>query len=256
MAGVTLREVNTELDQLARRTEQVQVGEFEHYEGWSMRASRWSEVTSSSYRVGAFVTLAAVGFVLLLVCANSATLLRRPELHFDGVRIGLALHGVAPENTPAVPFRPILSLKARVARLVDVPVGGGASYGLTWRARVPSRLALIPIGYADGWRRSLGNRGTVLLGGQRAPIVGRVCMDQFLVDVTHLPPVSVGDEVYTGGRTGRLPYPMYYGRVTKAELKPGAPHWEIEVQPAVTEAVLKTVHVLREKLNPERVLGE
>jgi hypothetical protein len=88
-----------------------------------------------------------------------------------------------------------------------------------------------------------------ILEGQGEP----VCRLKF---VSSTEPVSVGDEVYTGGRTGRLPYPMYYGRVTKAELKPGAPHWEIEVQPAVTEAVLKTVQVLREKLNPERVLGE
>jgi alanine racemase len=132
--------------------------------------------------------------------ANSATALRRPEFRFDGVRLGLALHGIAPENTPGEGLRPILQLKARVARLVDVAPGEGASYGLTWRATQPSRLALVPVGYADGWRRALGNLGEVLIHGRRCPMVGRVCMDQFLVDITNLPDVRLGAEAVLIGR--------------------------------------------------------
>lgn len=116
--------------------------------------------------------------------ANSATALRRPELHYSGVRIGLAIHGILPPNTADAGLEPILALRARVARVVDVAPGEGVSYGLTWRADRPARLALIPVGYADGWRRSLGNAGHVLINGQRCPMAGRVCMDQFLVDVT------------------------------------------------------------------------
>ncbi len=155
--------------------------------------------------------------------ANSATALRRTGYRFDGVRLGLALHGILPENTPALPLQPILSLKARVARIVDVPEGEGVSYGLTWHADRPSRAALIPVGYADGWRRSLGNAGEVLIGGRRCPMIGRVCMDQFLVDVTDLPNAAVGDEAvllgsqgserisaeFVAARTGTIPWEVF-----------------------------------------------
>lgn len=125
--------------------------------------------------------------------ANSATALRRNELRYSGVRMGLALHGVFPPNTAGPDLRPVLSLRARVARVTEVSVGEGVSYGLTWRAERPSRVALIPVGYADGWRRNLSNRGAVLVRGARCPMVGRVCMDQFLVDVTDVPGVAEDD---------------------------------------------------------------
>lgn len=134
--------------------------------------------------------------------ANSATALRRAELRYEGVRIGLALHGVAPPNTRAPGLRPILALKARLARVSVVPVGEGVSYGLTWRAQRRSRVALVPVGYADGWRRDLGNRAEVLVRGQRCPMVGRVCMDQFLIDVTDVPGTAAGDEAVLIGESG------------------------------------------------------
>jgi alanine racemase len=134
--------------------------------------------------------------------ANSATALRRPEFRFDGVRVGLALHGIAPDNSPGRGLTPILQLKARVARVLDVAPGEGASYGLTWRAQRASRLALIPVGYADGWRRALSNRGEVLINGRRCRIAGRVCMDQFLADVSEAGDVASGDEAVLIGRQG------------------------------------------------------
>jgi alanine racemase len=134
--------------------------------------------------------------------ANSATTLRRPALRFDGVRTGLVLHGVRPPNTPGPALQPILSLKARLARVTPVAPGEGVAYGLTWRASKPSRVGLVPVGYADGWRRSLGNRGEVLVGGQRCPIAGRVMMDHFLVDVTEIHGAAEGDEVVLIGRQG------------------------------------------------------
>lgn len=132
--------------------------------------------------------------------ANSATALRRRELRYDGVRVGLALHGVLPPNSAAPGFQPILSLKARVARVAEVGVGEGVSYGLTWRAERPSRVALIPVGYADGWQRSHSNTGAVLVRGQHCPTAGRICMDQFLVDVTGVPGAQEGDEAVLIGR--------------------------------------------------------
>ena len=134
--------------------------------------------------------------------ANSATALRRAELRYQGVRVGLALHGVLPPNTPDPGLRPILSLKARLARVSEVAAGEGVSYGLTWRATRPTRVGLVPVGYADGWRRALGNRGRALVGGQSCPMVGRVCMDQFLVDVTEAPSAGEGEEVVLLGAQG------------------------------------------------------
>ncbi|MCZ2110756.1 MAG: alanine racemase [Dehalococcoidia bacterium] len=134
--------------------------------------------------------------------ANSATALRRDEFRYDGVRLGLALHGIQPANTPPAGLRPILSVRARVARVSDVPPGEGVSYGLRWHPRDPARVALVPVGYGDGWRRSLGNEGHVLIAGHRCPMVGTLCMDQFIADVTALPSVSEGDEITLLGRQG------------------------------------------------------
>lgn len=134
--------------------------------------------------------------------ANSATTLRRKEMHYSGVRTGIALHGVQPANTPALDLRPILSVKARVARVVDVGPGEGVSYGLRWEASRRSRVALVPVGYGDGWRRSLGNRGAVIIGGARRAMVGTLCMDQFLADVTDGGDVREGDEVVLIGQQG------------------------------------------------------
>ncbi|MCC6960941.1 MAG: alanine racemase [Dehalococcoidia bacterium] len=125
--------------------------------------------------------------------ANSATALRREELRYSGARIGLALHGELPANSPGPGLTPVLSLRARLARVSELAPGEGVSYGLTWRAERPSRIALVPVGYADGWRRGLGNHGTVLIRGRRCPMVGRMCMDQFLVDVTDVPAAAEGD---------------------------------------------------------------
>jgi alanine racemase len=125
--------------------------------------------------------------------ANSATALRRTELRYSGVRVGLALHGLVPANTPDPQLKPVLALRARLARVSSVPRGEGVSYGLTWRAPRDSTVALVPVGYADGWRRTLSNRGEVLIHGRRCPMVGRVCMDQFLVDVSDVPAVREGD---------------------------------------------------------------
>ncbi|MEP7215809.1 MAG: alanine racemase [Anaerolineaceae bacterium] len=134
--------------------------------------------------------------------ANSATALRREGLRYSGVRVGLALHGVLPPNSPNPGVRPVLALRARLARVAEVEAGEGVSYGLTWRAERRSHVGLVPVGYADGWRRALGNAGNVLLGGEHCPMVGRVCMDQFLVDITDHPSAVEGSVVTLLGTDG------------------------------------------------------
>jgi alanine racemase len=140
--------------------------------------------------------------------SNSAGLLALPEAR-DGVemnlaRPGLALYGLAPAPWLRPPrlLEPILSWKTAVVHLKSVPTGTPISYGSTWTTPRPSRIATLPVGYADGWSRLLSNRGAVLLRGRRAPIVGRVCMDLCMVDVTDVPGVEVGDEAVLIGRQG------------------------------------------------------
>ncbi|HEY3587890.1 MAG TPA: alanine racemase [Myxococcaceae bacterium] len=140
--------------------------------------------------------------------SNSAGLLALPEAR-DGVemnlaRPGLALYGLqpAPWLRPPRLLEPVLSWKTGVVHLKSVPTGTPISYGSTWTAPRPSRIATLPVGYADGWSRLLSNRGAVLVRARKAPIVGRVCMDLCMVDVTDIPGVEVGDEVVLIGRQG------------------------------------------------------
>jgi alanine racemase len=120
------------------------------------------------------------------------------------VRLGIALYGLAPSlHAPCPPdFRPALSFKCQVAQVKELPVGSFVGYGRAFRAARPTRIAVIPVGYADGFRRGPSNWGTVLVRGQRAPLVGRVCMDQTMIDVTDIPGVRAGDEVVLIGRQG------------------------------------------------------
>lgn len=118
--------------------------------------------------------------------ANSAATLTRPDLHFDLVRPGIAVYGLDPMARPAAktPLRPAMTLQARVALVKRVPAGQGVSYSHRWTAPRPTTLALLPIGYADGVPRRLGDVGRmrVLLNGEIRPVVGRICMDQIVVD--------------------------------------------------------------------------
>jgi alanine racemase len=131
--------------------------------------------------------------------ANSAALLNLPESHLDIVRPGLALYGIA----SAGDFRPGLAFKARVAFVKTVAAGRAISYGQTFVAPRPMKVATIAAGYADGFARHLSNAAQVLIGGRRCPVVGRVTMDQIMVDVTGLDNVACGDEVvFIGEQNG------------------------------------------------------
>jgi alanine racemase len=137
-------------------------------------------------------------------CANSPTILRFPEMHLDMVRPGIILHGLDPSDKVVCPsdFKPVMTLKTLIASVKVLPPGSLVSYGGTYRTQGYERIAVIPIGYADGFRRKPHNWGEVLVRGQRAPIVGRVCMDQCMINVTHIPEVQLGDEVVLIGAQG------------------------------------------------------
>ena len=139
--------------------------------------------------------------------ANSAAGLLLPETHRDLVRVGVAAYGVdpGPEVIAAAgaPLRQVMRLRAQLVNVKEVDTGTGVSYGLTWRAEQPTRLGLVPLGYADGIPRIASGRAEVSVAGRRVPIRGRICMDQFVVDLGDRD-VSVGDEVviFGPGREG------------------------------------------------------
>ena len=146
------------------------------------------------------------GVTLPLVhTANSAAIVRFPDAHFSLVRPGIMLYGyhTLPATVPAPDLRPVLSLHTTIVQLRTVPQGGTVSYNGTFVAPRPTRIAVLPIGYADGYRRQLSHRGSVLIRGRRASIVGLVCMDMIMVDVTDIAQVEVGETVTLIGQQGQ-----------------------------------------------------
>ena len=122
-------------------------------------------------------------------CSNSASILELPEAHLDMVRAGITIYGIYPSDEmdrKKNVLQPVMELKSHIAYIKKVPAGTPVSYGGTFVTERETRVATIPVGYGDGYPRSLSNKGYVLIGGQTAPIIGRVCMDQFMVDVTDI----------------------------------------------------------------------
>ena len=138
-------------------------------------------------------------------CSNSAGIIRMPEANLNMVRAGITIYGIYPSaevECDIVKLIPAMELKSHVAFVKDLPAGTAISYGGTFASETDLRVATIPVGYADGYPRTLSNKGWVLIHGQKAPILGRICMDQFMVDVTHIADVKHGDEVTLIGRDG------------------------------------------------------
>lgn len=124
--------------------------------------------------------------------SNSAMSLISPDANFSMIREGISLYGYPPVPTE-LPFRPVLRWEAEIVHVKEIQKGTSIGYGCTFMAMKPMCIATIAVGYGDGYHRAVSNRGSVLVHGQRAPVVGRVCMDQIMVDITNIPDVSVGD---------------------------------------------------------------
>jgi alanine racemase len=139
----------------------------------------------------------------LFHAANSGAIAAMPEAYLDMVRPGLSSYGIPPGPEGCdLPLRPVMTLKARLTQIRDLPAGQPVGYGCTYTLTRPSRIGILPIGYADGYRRALSNQGEALVRGRRAPIRGRVSMDQLLVDLTDVPDVALGDESVLLGSQG------------------------------------------------------
>ncbi|MDR0531772.1 MAG: alanine racemase [Oscillospiraceae bacterium] len=182
-----------------------------HIEGVFTHFARADEADKTSAteqyrRFDAFLErLAAAGIQPpLRHCCNSAATMEG-DAHYDMVRFGISLYGLYPSEEVQkenLPLAPAMSWKTHVVHLKTVPPGTGISYGHTFLTSRETRVATLPVGYADGYPRALSNRGRVIIHGQYAPILGRVCMDQCMVDVTDIPGVAMEDEVILLGKSG------------------------------------------------------
>lgn len=190
------------LDDLVRRTHLELQGIFSHFacaddpssELTALQIERFAKVLSAARERGLNPPL--------IHLANSAAVLARPPAWLSMVRPGLLLYGYRPSALlPEAPLRPVLRLSTRIVLLKEIEPGDAVGYGATFVARKPSRIATVAAGYDDGVMRSLSNRGRFLVGGQPAPIVGRVSMDLTTLDVTEIPQARAGDEaVLIGGQ--------------------------------------------------------
>ncbi len=144
-------------------------------------------------------------------CSNSAGIMEIREAHFDMVRAGIILYGLYPSDEvrkERMHLTPVMELKSRIVHIKEIGPGTQVSYGGIYEADCVRRIATIPVGYGDGYPRSLSNKGYVLIAGKRAPIRGRVCMDQMMVDVTDIPEAGMGMEVTLFGRDGDAELPL------------------------------------------------
>ncbi len=154
--------------------------------------------------------LEAIGIHIPLIhAANSAAAMRLPEAHFNAIRPGIAMYGLNPSSEwpPVFEIRPALTLKSRIGRMRCLPAGTGISYGRAFITPEEMEVGLVPVGYGDGYHRILSNKSEVLVHGKRARLLGRVCMDQIVVDLRGIPGVQQDDEVVLVGAQGdeRIP---------------------------------------------------
>ena len=161
----------------------------------------------------------------LIHAANSAAALKLPGARYNLIRLGLALYGHYPAASLSkcgITIKPALTFKSRLVMVKKLPPGSCISYGCTYKTAATELIATVPVGYADGYSRLLSNKGEVLIRGIRAPVVGRVCMDHLMVNVTHIPGAQRGDEVILYGSQGAEQIP-----VEEAAAKIGTVNYEL-----------------------------
>ena len=200
--GVAPADLAAMLERLAELPSLRLAGICTHFASADLADARTTEAALAQFGQG-LERAGQLGFRgLINHAANSAASVRFPSARFDAVRPGLALYGAMPSELVALPgLEGALALRTRVMAVRDVAVGAGVSYGGIWRATRPSRVATLPVGYADGYPRHV-REAEVLLGGRRVPIVGAVCMDMLMIDVTDLPASALDGSVTLIGRDG------------------------------------------------------
>lgn len=176
-------------------------GVYSHFAESESEDSAFTDLQEERFRRAVSAMRVAGAPPRIAHIANSAAIQRRRGMDFGMVRSGILLYGLSPDGSPGIPkgFKPVMSLRTTVVDLQTRPAGESLSYGRTYRLSRDSIVGLLPIGYADGYPRVLSNRAQILVRGRKAPVVGRICMDQTLVDLTEVPDARVGDEVILFG---------------------------------------------------------
>ena len=202
--GVEPKELKKVLKALARLRRLEIKGVYTHFATADSRDKSFSRQQLTEFHVALDVLQKEGVSVEVIHCAGSAGILDLPESYFSMVRPGIMLYGYYPscESTESVPLKPVLSLKSRVSLVKWVEPGESVSYGRKYIAKRKTKIASLPLGYADGYMRSLTGRSTVLIGNKRFPTAGTICMDQLMVDVGSAD-VRVGDEAVLIGRQHR-----------------------------------------------------
>ncbi|MDY0165189.1 MAG: alanine racemase [Thermoguttaceae bacterium] len=192
--------------QARRQSGIVLDGIYTHYATADAADKTYARGQLARFRAAVRACGAEAKGVILHTAASAATI-DLPESHFDMVRVGTAMYGYQPsdEMHRVLPLRPALRVVSRLAQVKDVPAGSQVGYGLTYKFKRPARLGLVPIGYADGYRRALSNQAVMRVVGQYAPVRGRVSMDQTIIDLTDVPAAKVGDEVEVISRETEAP---------------------------------------------------
>ena len=193
-----------EIEEMAKLPGLVLEGIFTHFARADEKDK--SDAVSQLNRYLRFISLLQEAGISIPLrhCSNSAGILEMPEANMDAVRAGISMYGIYPSDEMdrnRIRLEPAMELKSHIVYIKEVPAGVPVSYGGTFVTDRPTRIATIPVGYADGYPRSLSSRGCVLIRGKRAPILGRICMDQFMADVTDIPAEEL-DEVTLMGRDG------------------------------------------------------
>lgn len=180
------------------------VGIYTHFASADEKDTSFAELQMQRFRHVLTVLEEQAIRIPVKHAANSGAIWNMPDSYLDLVRLGVMLYGYFPSLAvpPDVPIRPAMSLKSKVILLKEVQADSPISYGSTYRTGERTRIATIPIGYGDGYNRLLSNKGEVLIKGKRFPVVGRVCMDQIMVDVGINDSIRFGDEVVLLGRQG------------------------------------------------------
>lgn len=205
--GIMPDEEGYEFVKKVSETEGIEIeGIFTHFARADEKDKSWARKQLETFQGFTNRIESELGLTgLIKDCSNSAGILEIPEANMDVVRAGITLYGLSPSqevDMTKIPLIPALSLYSTVIFVKWLDAGYPISYGGTFTTTKRTKIATVPLGYGDGYPRSLSNKGYVLIRQQKAPILGRVCMDQFMVDVTEIPDVVEGDRVTLIGRDG------------------------------------------------------
>jgi len=192
------------LDTMVRCDRVIFEGMFTHFAVSDEKDKSFSIMQAD--RFGKFVSLAEEkGFKPVLHACNSGAIIDLPQYGFDFVRAGISMYGYYPSDDVKkenVKLTPVMSVYTHISHIKNIIPGETVSYGRTFVAKDEMTVATLPIGYGDGFNRLLSDKGSVLVGGKRAKILGRVCMDMTVVDISHIENVKIGDEVIVIGKQG------------------------------------------------------